>query len=166
MTNSLAPLPTTPSSQNSQDGLTTPATKLHSLSVTRAVCTSGSVRPSGLVSQSVVLPWPPKTLSPNARVHHMALAKTKKAYKEACMWQAKADGVKSMAAAKLHLTITFVPPDKRRRDLDNMLSSIKSGLDGLRDVLGVDDGHPGLDWQYSQRSAGPKVYSVEVEVIA
>jgi crossover junction endodeoxyribonuclease RusA len=69
----------------------------------------------------------------------MALAKAKKSYKEACMWQSKANGLKPMTVDALHLTITFVPPDRRHRDLDNMLSSIKAGLDALRDVLGVDD---------------------------
>ena len=39
----------------------------------------------------------------------------------------------------LDLDITFHPPDNRRRDLDNMLASIKSGLDGISDALGVDD---------------------------
>lgn len=129
---------TTPNSPNNLDGGTTAATVSQSLSKTSAGCTPGSAKPSERALQSVTLPWPPKALSPNARVHHMALAKAKKAYKEACMWQAKADGAKPMTGA-LHLTITFVPPDRRHRDLDNMLASIKSGLDGLRDVLGVDD---------------------------
>lgn len=89
---------------------------------------------------TVILPWPPKGLSPNARLHHMALAKQKKAYKEACMWQAVEQGArKVMDVDGLHLVIMFTPPDRRHRDLDNMLSSIKSGLDGLRDVLGIDD---------------------------
>lgn len=39
----------------------------------------------------------------------------------------------------VHLRICFHPPDKRRRDLDNMLASIKSGLDGISDAIGVDD---------------------------
>jgi len=44
----------------------------------------------------------------------------------------------------LHLRITFHPPDMRRRDLDNMLASIKSQLDGIADVIGVDDSMWGL----------------------
>jgi crossover junction endodeoxyribonuclease RusA len=32
-----------------------------------------------------------------------------------------------------------VPPDRRHRDLDNLLASIKAGLDGLADVWKVDD---------------------------
>ncbi len=93
---------------------------------------------------SCVLPWPPKELNPNARMHHMALAKAKKAYKEACMLQAKSQKLGKVDSDALHLTITFHQPDRRLRDLDNMLASIKRGLDGLRDVLGVDDSRWGL----------------------
>ena len=38
------------------------------------------------------LPWPPKELSPNGRTHWRVLAKTKKAYREACAWTAKEQG--------------------------------------------------------------------------
>ena len=38
-----------------------------------------------------------------------------------------------------HLDITFYPPDRRKRDLDNMLSAIKYGLDGIALASGVDD---------------------------
>lgn len=34
------------------------------------------------VEPSVTLPWPPKELSPNARVHHKAKARVAKAYRE------------------------------------------------------------------------------------
>lgn len=85
------------------------------------------------------LPWPPRDLSPNARVHHMALARAKKAYRHACAWQAVAQGAKKIEAPRLHLTLTFVPPNRRAHDLDNCLASIKAGLDGVADVLGVDD---------------------------
>ena len=44
-----------------------------------------------------------------------------------------------MDCAKLHLSIEFVPPNRRGFDLDNLLARLKSGLDGLSDVLGVND---------------------------
>lgn len=37
------------------------------------------------------------------------------------------------------LDIEFVEPDRRQRDIDNMLSSMKSGIDGIADALGVND---------------------------
>lgn len=40
---------------------------------------------------------------------------------------------------RLHVYLVFVPPDKRRRDADNLLASCKAALDGLSDAVGVDD---------------------------
>lgn len=87
------------------------------------------------------LPWPPKELSPNARLHHMAKARAKKMYRSACGWTAKQQGAGRIDAERLTVHIQFVPPDRRARDVDNMLASIKAGLDGLADVIGVDDRH-------------------------
>ena len=44
-----------------------------------------------------------------------------------------------LAGDDMHLTIVFHPPDKKRRDLDNCLASLKSALDGIADALRVDD---------------------------
>ena len=91
--------------------------------------------------QHFTLPWPPADLSPNARQHWSKLARAKKAYRAACAWTAKEQGAQRIEAERLHLTITFVPPNRRAHDLDNCLARMKSGLDGLADVLGVDDKH-------------------------
>lgn len=90
----------------------------------------------------VVLPWPPKELSPNARQHWAALARVKKQYRTAC-WaltkKAMAEAGIDLGAPKSEVHLVFVPPDRRNRDADNMLASMKSGLDGLADALKVDD---------------------------
>ena len=52
---------------------------------------------------------------------------------------------------KLHLSVTFCPPDKKRRDLDNMLASIKSGLDGISQATGCDDSL----WSFTIAKADP-----------
>lgn len=90
----------------------------------------------------LTLPWPTSGLNPNARIHWTKLAKQKKQYREACAWTAKSQGATPINAARLHLTLTFYSPTKRKYDLDNALASMKSGLDGVADVLRVDDG----DW--------------------
>ena len=87
----------------------------------------------------LVLPWPVKGLSPNARSHWAKTARDKRRYREACAWSAKSQGASKLDAQRLHVALQFVPPDRRARDLDNMLAAMKSGLDGLADVLGVDD---------------------------
>lgn len=92
------------------------------------------------------LPWPDKRLSPNARHHRLAVAPIRKAARHEAMWACKAAKMyyPHLRDVGLHLRITFHPPDKRRRDLDNMLASIKSQLDGIADVIGVDDSMWGL----------------------
>lgn len=87
------------------------------------------------------LPWPSPRLSPNARGHWAIMAKAKKAYRSTCRRIADEHGL-SLApkpAASVQVSLTFVPPDRRHRDLDNMLASMKSGLDGLADSMGIDD---------------------------
>jgi crossover junction endodeoxyribonuclease RusA len=99
----------------------------------------------------VVLPWPPKDLSPNARVHWSKKSAAAKAYRHECGWTVKAAQLalaldagkhvdpKFSASGPITLDIEFFEPDKRARDIDNMLASIKSGIDGIADALGVND---------------------------
>lgn len=88
----------------------------------------------------VILPWPPKELSPNARLHWTKVSKAKKAYRDACYYLALQAGAKSFkASGKVAIDLTFYPPDRRHRDDDNMLAAMKAGRDGLADALGVND---------------------------
>ena len=108
----------------------------------------------------IELPWPPKELSPNARIHWAALARAKKAYRHACAVSARSQGLGRINAEKLHLSLTFFAPTRRAYDLDNALARMKAGLDGLADVLGVDDKHWSLSIQRGDAPAG----CVRVEV--
>lgn len=112
----------------------------------------------------LTLPWPPTALSPNTRQHWSALASAKKAYRTECAWQAKAQGARAIDAAKLHVSLVFVPPNRRAFDLDNMLARMKSGLDGLCDVLGVDDSKWSLSIAKADEIGG--MVRVEVRVTA
>lgn len=121
----------------------------------------------GPVVIEVVLPWPPRGLSPNARQHWAALAKAKKAFRSRCALEARLQGVPRIAnGAQAHalIALTFRPPDRRARDLDNVLASLKSGLDGLVDVLGVDDARWALSIQWGAPVKGGAV-RVGVEVM-
>ena len=88
---------------------------------------------------SITLPWPPSALSPNARHHWRVHAKAKKAYREACSLTAMSQGATQVESDELAVALVFVPPNRRARDLDNCIAAMKSGLDGLADVLGVND---------------------------
>lgn len=37
------------------------------------------------------------------------------------------------------LDMAFCAPDKRRRDLDNLLAMTKQGIDAIAEILGIDD---------------------------
>lgn len=87
----------------------------------------------------LTMPWPQTVLSPNARAHWTQVAKAKKSLRAAWAWEATKQGAKRIQAESLAVRLTFFPPDRRPRDLDNMLAACKAGLDGLADVLGVDD---------------------------
>lgn len=101
---------------------------------------------------NVSLPWPSADTSPNARGHWSTAAKAKAAQRG----HAQAMTHQAMAAQGLckghfagataaHVSIVFHAPDKRRRDIDNCLASIKAALDGIADAIGIDDGL----WSYT-----------------
>ena len=86
----------------------------------------------------VLLGWPPKVLSPNARTHWAARSRAAKAYRYSCFMAAKLAGLVA-PAGRILLQLEFLPPTARRRDDDNLLASFKAGRDGLADALGIDD---------------------------
>jgi len=83
---------------------------------------------------------PSRELSPNARLHHMALYQAKLAAKEEMYLRVIEQGRPPTPFTKAHISITWVAKDKRRRDIDNLFSSMKGYIDGLvfAEVL-VDD---------------------------
>ena len=90
--------------------------------------------------EKVVLPWPPKVLSPNARVHWSVKSKSAKAYRMACFTLCREAKLAAPEhEGRLHLWLDFYPPDRRPRDDDNMIASFKSGRDGIADALDIDD---------------------------
>lgn len=85
------------------------------------------------------LAWPHKNLNPNQRVHWAEKSRLAKSARIASHWAAKAAGADKLQAEALNVTVTFLPPDSRRRDTDNMVASIKHHLDGIADAAGVND---------------------------
>jgi len=86
----------------------------------------------------ITLSWPNKLLSPNSRAHWAKRQPFKSAYRNEGYWKAQALGVE-LPAIRHHLKITFYPPTKANRDIDNCLASIKAGLDGVADGLAIND---------------------------
>jgi crossover junction endodeoxyribonuclease RusA len=89
----------------------------------------------------VTLSWPHKDLSPNARVHWARKAQLVKLERADAGWRtvcALGTSVKPKWPSAT-VSMTFCPPDKRRRDKDNLIASMKAANDGISDALGVDD---------------------------
>lgn len=87
----------------------------------------------------LVFAWPPKELSPNARIHWAKKSPIAKAYKADCWAITKAAKIILPDSPKLALWLDFYPPDRRHRDDDNMIGSFKHGRDGMADALGIND---------------------------
>lgn len=120
----------------------------------------------------IVLPWPDAKLNPNRSkgVHWASTSALRKKARGDAYLLTRGALAKSLAAtgkpfdsgATLPLTITFVQPDKRARDRDNLLAALKPSLDGIADSLGCNDSQ--FEPITIRRAYGPKPGSVVVEI--
>ena len=113
---------------------------------------------------SIKLPWPPSGLSPNARLFWRERVAIKGKYGQQCWVAATAQRAPKIALSDgqtLSVAISFCPPDKRGRDMDNMIGAFKAGQDAVARVIDVDDKH----WAptYKRLPANPKDPHVLVE---
>ena len=85
------------------------------------------------------LPWPGSNLSSNSRIHWAVKAKAIKDYREQAMFASIESGLRNANHTHAILDFFFFPPDKRRRDAQNMPAMMKSAIDGIADAMGCDD---------------------------
>lgn len=112
----------------------------------------------------IELPWPPKELSPNARVHWSVRARATKAFREQAYWLAKASSLPRVAFdGPIAFRVEFQPPDKRHRDDDNIIAAFKSARDGIADALGVNDRRFAASYLFNPRpvKGGKVIVTVE-----
>lgn len=102
----------------------------------------------------LILPWPPTDLSPNRRVHWAIKSRTAKSYRNACYLTARQQGLTHIDAPRLHATITFYPPSKRRIDLDNCVARIKYLIDAVAEITGVDDSKWAMSFAFAGEVGG------------
>jgi crossover junction endodeoxyribonuclease RusA len=111
----------------------------------------------------IELPWPAKELSPNARGHWAKMARFKKGARELAHWTALEGGwhgygnIATTLEFAPKIGITFCPPDKRRRDLDNAIAAFKSAQDGIADALGIDDSKWAVSYRFGEVIKGGRV---------
>lgn len=93
------------------------------------------------------LPYPDAKLSPNRTkgAHWAVVSKARKqARVEAAVLTKQSVAFTPVSGLRpIPIKVTFHPPDKRKRDRDNMISAFKSYADGIADAIGVDD----ADWE-------------------
>lgn len=87
----------------------------------------------------LILPYPNATLNPNTCKHFYMKAKIKSKAKVIGYELAKLDYGAFPNENRLELLLIVHRKDKRVYDLDNVLASAKSVLDGVFSGLGVDD---------------------------
>jgi crossover junction endodeoxyribonuclease RusA len=90
----------------------------------------------------LTLPWPDRRLSPNARYNWRVKQAPKKQARDEGFYAALE--VHSVAndtplTGDLRVTYHLHPPDKRRRDIDNLVAAMKPSLDGVCRGLAIDD---------------------------
>ncbi|RUW04031.1 hypothetical protein [Mesorhizobium sp. M1A.F.Ca.IN.020.04.1.1] len=103
---------------------------------------------------AITLPWPPRSLHPNARTHWARKAKDAKQARITAAWCAREAGIRKGDCdipQALKVTAIFYPPNRHKHDLDGCLSSCKAFLDGIADAIGVDDSK----WQLALRKEEP-----------
>lgn len=83
-------------------------------------------------------PFPDSKLSPNKRGNHLFNTSARVAAREVGFYIVKESGIETQAVP-LEMYMKICPPDKRRRDNDNVVSAFKSYRDGMFQALGIDD---------------------------
>jgi len=88
----------------------------------------------------ITLPLPTRELSPNSRCHWRTKAAAVKRYRELARLATYVGGGMDCRWEHAIADVAFYWPDRRSRDADNALASLKAAWDGMRDVgLIVDD---------------------------
>lgn len=115
---------------------------------------------------TVELPFPDRRLNPNNSKgkHWAATVALRKAARADAMLLTKAAGADTCFAAgeEVELSITFIQPDRRARDRDNLLAACKPMLDGVADALGVNDSQ--FEPVTIRREYGKKPGAVLIEI--
>lgn len=98
---------------------------------------------------TITLPFPNGKLSPNrSKGMHWGATSAIKSSQFADAYMLTHEAVQAITmeewiplVGQIPLTVTFCEPDKRLRDLDNLLAAAKSAIDGIATALKVNDKH-------------------------
>ena len=110
------------------------------------------------------LPWPPPVLFPNKsmRTHWAKRSKAAKLAREAAFFLATANHLAKPTGEMVNIRVVFEQPDRRKRDWDGMIGSVKAYLDGLSDYLGIDDSKFRLSFEFPAEPRKPGFVTMEI----
>lgn len=120
---------------------------------------------------AILLPFPNARLNPNRSkgVHWAATSALRKSARTSAyaLTRVAALGtawydVQRTKAETVPLVITFIQPDRRHRDRDNLLAACKPALDGVADALEINDSQ--FDPVTIRREYGAKPGAVRIEI--
>ena len=97
----------------------------------------------------LLLPWPRRALWQNFKCHWLLEAKAVKQARMGAFYASLEAGLTRMPTGEgwtHHLSFDFCPPDRRKRDLQNMPATQKAAIDGIADALKVDDATFKVKW--------------------
>ena len=96
-----------------------------------------------MTNLKITLPFPAAALNPNrrgGRSWQATAAEKAEAVQTGKIATLDAlKGKRPVIATPVKFSITFYCPDRRRRDIDNLLASLKPSLDGIAQATGIDD---------------------------
>lgn len=121
----------------------------------------------------VTLPFPDMRLNPNSSKgrHWTSTSALRKKARNDATWLTKGAMLQRLleklpplefGAGAVALTITFIQPDRRARDRDNLLAACKPALDGVADALEINDSQ--FDPVTIKREYGAKPGGVRIEI--
>jgi crossover junction endodeoxyribonuclease RusA len=93
---------------------------------------------AGMSAVQIILPFPPSGLTPHAKGTWRKKAALTKSYRQLCSREAQIQGIRGMSADRIKARITIQRPNLKR-DYQNCISCFKAGVDGIADVIGIDD---------------------------
>jgi len=111
-------------------------------------------------SITVTLPWPDRALWQNSRAHWTIARSATRALRQRAHWEMQWAGSRYLTiTSRPVLTWTIQPPDKRRRDMPNVIGALKPAIDGIQDALGIDDQHFLHQWpqEFGEPVTGGKI---------
>ena len=97
-----------------------------------------------VIEETFTFPWRTPPLSANHRMHWAVKARTTRDVRSATAWACR----KFPDVERIEVSLVWVVGDKRRRDVDNIVPTLKAMCDGLVDVGIVDDDIPELMFKH------------------